>query len=120
MDCIRDAFPARHLFLLVDPWRSSVATSGGRDRRRLGYCQPSLGGALAIIFEHEVARDPAWPLGAEPAHSWHNDAMLGRDRPDLHRRKQFLVSRCNHQTLPRMSSNTGDRDVRQALFVTVC
>src|ERR1700730_8334213 len=87
MDRTRDALPARHLLIAVDSRRASIAASRRCNRRRLGENQPAIGGTLAIVFAHQIARNTTRPLSAEPTQRRHNNAMFERDRPDLHRRE---------------------------------
>src|ERR1700733_12486538 len=80
MDRVRDALPADDLFVAVDPRRAPVAAAGGRDRRRFREDQPAIRGTLAVVFEVQIARRAARPLGAEAAQGGHDDAVLERDR----------------------------------------
>ena len=100
VDRTRDALPARHLLIAVDSRRASIAASRRCNRRRLGENQTAIGGTLAIVFEHQIARNATRPLSAEPTQRRHNDAMFERDRPDLHRREQLIVGTRNHRNSP--------------------
>jgi hypothetical protein len=57
VNCIRDAFPARHLLVGVETRRMIVASRGRRDRCCFRDDQPAVRRTLRIIFELQVARN---------------------------------------------------------------
>src|SRR5262249_59968026 len=100
VDRISNTFPARHLLVAVEPRCTVVAPPGRRDRRRFREDQPAIGRTLAVVFDYQIARNSTRPVGSEPAHRRHHDAVLESDRPDLHGRKQLILSMRNHCYCP--------------------
>jgi hypothetical protein len=77
----------------------TVAARAWRDRRRFGDNKPAAGCALVVILEHQITRNAASRLGAQPAQGRHHDTMAERQPPDLHGREQLLVKRGGHAVI---------------------
>src|SRR5215472_13161921 len=100
MHRICDALPACDLLVAINPRSAPVTARRRRDGGRLREDEPAGRRTLTIIFQHQVARHTARPLGTQTAQGRHHDAMLERDRPDLRRGEELIVTMRNQLDSP--------------------
>jgi hypothetical protein len=120
MHRVCDALPACDLLVAINPRSAPVSPRRRRDGGRLREDEPAIRSTLAIVLQHQVARHAARPLGTETAQGRHHDAMLERDRPDLHGGEELVASKRNHFDSPWGSGQRRRTRCRQTRPVSLC